>query len=232
MTKINNMMQQETPYKTIQRTKYIKFSAMSEKNSGCIFCNEGSTSSKRLTNNPDMIEKLVDCCNERLSLGQSYIKQLSDRLASLSESECKSGRYHSKCRKPIVNMSMIARLRCKRVRSDSPVCLARSPGRPINTTDSAWHKRTKSTPKASVCVFSSCSFCPNDTAGSIHRAFTDGIGESLIEIKLKTQDDHVITCVSELEGAGDASALEKYYHRTCLGQLSAPTRQYFIAMSW
>ena len=24
------------------------------------------------------------------------------------------------------------------------------------------------------------------------------------------------TCVSQLEGAGDASALEKYYHRTCL----------------
>ncbi len=24
------------------------------------------------------------------------------------------------------------------------------------------------------------------------------------------------TCMSELEGAGDASALEKYYHRTCL----------------
>ena len=24
------------------------------------------------------------------------------------------------------------------------------------------------------------------------------------------------TCVSELQGAGDASALEKYYHRTCL----------------
>ena len=41
------------------------------------------------------------------------------------------------------------------------------------------------------------------------------IGERLIEIK-KTQDDHVITCVSELEGAGDASALEKYYLRTCL----------------
>ena len=31
----------------------------------------------RLTNNPDMIDKLVDCCNERLSLGKSYIKQLS-----------------------------------------------------------------------------------------------------------------------------------------------------------
>ena len=75
---------------------------------------------------------------------------------------------------------------------------------------------TKSTPKAKVCVFSSCSFCPNDTAGSLHRAFSDRIGENLIEILLKTQDDHVITCVSELEGAGDASALEKYYHRTCL----------------
>ena len=81
-------------------------------------------------------------------------------------------------------MSMIARLRSKRVRSDSPVCLARSPGRP--------------------------------TRGSLHRAFSNGIGESLIEIKLKTQDDHVRTCVSELEGAVDASALEKYYHMTCL----------------
>ena len=62
MTKITNMMHQKTPYKTIQRTKYIvqvvvcKLAAMSEKNSVCITCNEGSTSSKRLlTNNPDMI---------------------------------------------------------------------------------------------------------------------------------------------------------------------------------
>ena len=107
-------------------------------------------------------------------------------------------------------MSMIARLRSKRVRSDSPVCLARSPGRPINPTDPARPQRTKSTPKAKVCVFSSCSFCPNYNAGSLHRAFSDGIGESLIEIKLKTQDDHMRTCVSELECAGDASALEKY----------------------
>ena len=112
---------------------------MYEKNSECIICNEGSTSSKRLTNNPDMIDTFFYCCNERLSLGQSYIKQLSDRLASLSESERKYGRYHSKCRKPIVS---IARPRSKRVRSDSPVCLARSPGRPINMTDSALPKRT------------------------------------------------------------------------------------------
>ena len=67
-----------------------------------------------------------------------------------------------------------------------------------------------------MCVFSSCSCCPNDTAGSLHCAFSNGIGESLIEIELKTQDGHVRTCVSELEGAGDASALEKYYHRTFL----------------
>ena len=102
------MMHQETLYKTIQRTKYIvqvvvrKLAAMSEKNSVCIICNKGSTSSKILTNNPDMIDKLVDCCNERLSLGQSYIKQLSDRLASLNESERKCVRYHRECRKPIV----------------------------------------------------------------------------------------------------------------------------------
>ena len=139
-------------------------------------------------------------------LGQSDIKQLSDRLASLSESERKYVCYQSKCRKHIVNMSMIARLRSKRVRSDSPVCLARSPGRSINTTDSAWPKRTTSS--QGVCVLSSCSFCPNYTAGSLNRAFSDGRGESLIEIKLKTQDNHVRTCASELGGAEDASALE------------------------
>ena len=55
------MMHQETLYKTIQRTKCIvqivvsKLAAMSEKNSVCIICNKGSTSSKRLTNNHDMI---------------------------------------------------------------------------------------------------------------------------------------------------------------------------------
>ena len=68
------------------RAFLFKLAAMSEKNSVCIICNEGSTSSKRLTNNPDMIDKLVDCCKERLSLVQSDTKQLSDRLASLSES--------------------------------------------------------------------------------------------------------------------------------------------------
>ncbi len=77
---------------------------MSEKNSVYIICNEGSTSSKILTNNPDMIDKLIDCCYERLSLGQSDIIQLSDRLASLSESERKYVCYHSECRKPIVNI--------------------------------------------------------------------------------------------------------------------------------
>ena len=107
----------------------------------------------RLTNNPDTIDKLVDCCNERLSLGQRFIKQLSDRLASLSESERKFGRYLGKCRKPIVNMSMTARLTSKRVRSDSPVCLARSPGRPINTTESARPKR-KNLPQQPMFVYS------------------------------------------------------------------------------
>ena len=116
-----------------------------------------------------MIDKLVDCCNERLSLGQSDIKQLSDRLASLSESE-------RKLRDRLGALS--TRLTLHGLRRQN---------------------------LANVCVFSSCSFCPNDTAGSLHRDFSNGIGESLIEIKLKTQDDHVRTCVSELEGAGDAS---------------------------
>ena len=38
------------------------------------------------------------------------------------------------------------------------------------------------------------------------------MGENFLEIKLKTQDDQVRICVSELEDASDASTLKKYYH--------------------
>ena len=62
---------------------------MDEQNQGqsvCIICNESPTSNKGLVNNQQMIDGLVSC-NERLSLGdgQSDIKELTDRLASLSD---------------------------------------------------------------------------------------------------------------------------------------------------
>ena len=187
---------------------------MSEKNSVCIICSEGASSNKRLINNPDMIDELVYCCNERLFFGQSEFKHLTDRVSSLSVSERPSACYHSECRKPIVNKSMIERLRSKRVRDDSNTCLAPGPGRPSNAT--VRPKRSKTVPKAEICLFSTCSFCPKDTSEPLHRVFSNNMGENFIEIKLKTQDDLIRTCVSDLEGAGDASALEKYYHRKCL----------------
>ena len=77
----------------------------------CIICHEGAAPNKSLISNPEMIEHLYESCKERLSLGQADIKSLTDRLASLSEVERKSAYYHSECRKPIVNRSMIKRLR-------------------------------------------------------------------------------------------------------------------------
>ena len=55
----------------------------------CVICNEGSTQpSKKLISSSEMITDLVKCCNDRLSLGElEMIKQLCDRLNSLSESE-------------------------------------------------------------------------------------------------------------------------------------------------
>ena len=90
-----------------------------------------------------MIHDLHHCCNERLTLGQSDIKQLADRLASLNESECESVCY-SECRKPIVNKKLIERLRGKRAWSnDSPACPAPGPRRPSSTETSARPKRKK-----------------------------------------------------------------------------------------
>ena len=64
------------------------------------------------------------------------------------------------------------------------------------------------------CAF--CSFCPGETVKDLHRVFSDQVGTTLLEIKNNTQDDQVRTCVSEFVDAGDASALEKHYHRNCL----------------
>jgi len=39
---------------------------------------------------------------------------------------------------------------------------------------------------------------------------------TFLQIKLKTTDDHVRTCLFDLEQVGDAATLEKHYHRNCL----------------
>ena len=182
----------------------------------CIICNEGATSSRRLVSNPDMIEDLIRCCEERVALGDLDLKHLCDRLSSLSESDRKCVCYHSECRKPIVNKIMIERLRGKRSMYESAACSSRGPGRPSSSFESTRPKRTKTNPKSQMCLFSTCSFCSNDQSETLHRVYTDNVGENLLEIKHKTQDDQVRTCVSELESPGDASALEKHYHKKCL----------------
>lgn len=163
-----------------------------------------------------MVADLVKCCNERLSLGELEIKQLCDRLNSLSESEKSSVYYHSECRKPLVNKVNIERLRTKRSRCESPASSLRGPGRPSCSSDTPRPKRTKNVPKSQICVFSPCGFCPKDNTEPLHRVASDRVGKTLIDIKQNTVNDQVRTCVSELVDIGDASALEKWYHRACL----------------
>lgn len=189
---------------------------MSEKNEVCVICKEGATPNKRLLNNPAMINDLLQSCRERVSLGQSEIQQLTDHLSGLYEQELKSVYYHSECRKPIVNKSLIERLKGKRSRSDSPECSRRGPGRPSSTAEPARPKRLKAVPKEEVCLFSSCGFCSNAGSEPLHRVLSNAMGKRLLEIKQQTKDDQVRICVADLEDVGDASALEKYYHRTCL----------------
>ena len=184
----------------------------------CVICNEGSTQpSKKLISSSEMITDLVKCCNERLSLGELEIKQLCDRLNSLSETEKISVYYHSECRKPLVNKVNIERLsRTKRSSCESPSSSLHRPGRPSSSGETPRPKRAKIVPKSQICMFSPCEFCPKDNTEPLHRVESDSMGKTLIEIKQHTVNDQVRTCVSELVDVGDASALEKWYHRTCL----------------
>jgi len=68
-----------------------------------------------------MITDLLTYCRERVSLGQSEYQKLTDTLSGFNELELKSVYYHGECRKPIVNNSLIERLRGMRIRPDSPI---------------------------------------------------------------------------------------------------------------
>ena len=106
----------------------------------------------------------------------------------------------------------------KTSRSDSPVASSslRKRGRPSISGDTPRSKRTKTVPKVQICMFSSCSFCPADKNEPLHRVESDSMDKTLIDIKQNTVNDQVRTCLSEILDAGDASALERWYHRTCL----------------
>ncbi|KAG0721901.1 hypothetical protein GWK47_045511 [Chionoecetes opilio] len=104
----------------------------------------------------------------------------------------------------------------KRSRTDSPVCAPRGPGRPSSAVGSVRPKRSKTIPKEQVCLFSNCDFCPKNDSEPLHRVLTDSMGKTLLQIKQKTQMTRVRVSVADLEEPGDASALEKHYHRTCL----------------
>jgi len=168
----------------------------------CVICNDDATATKRLINNPDMVEELVSCSRERLNLGQSDIKQLADHLTSLIESERRLAHYHSECRKPIVNKSKIERLKSKRDRSDSPVC--RGPGRPSTFLNSE-----PNLPQRCTCPDDNTEPL-HDNTEPLHRVFSDTMGENLLQIKLNTKNDNVRTCLAELQDAGDACARENY----------------------
>lgn len=119
---------------------------MSEEDGVCVTCKECATSKKRLVNNPVMTDELLQRYQE-VSLGdtQSDIHWLQNYLSSLNE-ELRSVRYHSECRKPIVNKAKIERLR-KRSRTDSPVCPPREPERPSSAAGSVQPNRSKTIPK-------------------------------------------------------------------------------------
>ena len=181
----------------------------------CIICHEGAYATRRLVSNPSMLQELLNCCIERVELGQTDMRTLADHLESLNETEQASVQYHSECRKPIVNKSKINRLRMKRTVLDSPGCSQRRPGRPSSEVD-ARPKRSKTVQKTEACMFAPCKFCSGDGHEALHRVFSDNMGHTFLKMKLETQDDLVRTSLSDLFQVGDVAVLEKHYHRNCL----------------
>ena len=161
------------------------------KNPFCVICNEGETSKKSLVCNPAMIEDLVSCCRERVSAGETKFDELLKHLSGLNEEEVKTVQYHNECRKPIVNKTVIARLKIKRSRTESLISSARGPGRPPSTPESVRPKRSKTVAKEEICLFTRCDFCFIDGSDPLHKVLSDAMGGTLLQIKQQTLDDQV-----------------------------------------
>lgn len=177
----------------------------------CVICGKRDTPTNRLLNQPEMITDLIQCCTERVALGQSETQDIVDRLTGINKSDkiC----YHSSCRKPLVNKSKLNRLREAVGRGTE------GPGRPpvANAFDTKRPNREKRVPKEEVCMFSTCSFCPGvTTPNALHQVMSDAAGQKLLNIKSNTLDDQIRVCVADIEDVGDAAAKEKRYHKKCL----------------
>ena len=162
-----------------------------DKNFVSVICREGETSKKGLICNPLMIEDLVSCCRERVSLGETKFEELLNFFSGLNEGGVKTVKYHNDCRKPIVNKIMIARLKSKRSRTDSPSSSGGGPGRPPSTPDSARPKRSKTVAKEEICLFARCDFCGIDRSDPLHKVLSNAMGGTLLQIKQKTLNDQV-----------------------------------------
>ena len=115
---------------------------MSDVSLSCVVCtivHDNRHSSNLLVNEPgvDHIQDILNVATERVNLGDLELQPLVEYLSGLSPSELVKVRYHSICRKSIVNKTTLDRAR-KRVQPDSPsaeddtVCQPskRSRGRP------------------------------------------------------------------------------------------------------
>ena len=182
----------------------------------CIVCGGENSRKNPCTKKPKIedVSDTLDRCQLLKNSGDHEVTPLLQRLLrAQGENLLGSVRYHSECRKPIMHE--------KRKRSYSESAISKTPakpGRPAVLSPEARPKRSASAmpPKEARCMFSSCTFCTTDPYTDVHKVLTDAMGEKLIYIKNNTKVDSVRVCVSDLEGIGKASSLEKHYHVACL----------------
>lgn len=183
----------------------------------CVVC---KSDSKPIVSDPSItqIRDLLHHAKRMVELGEVHVRPLSDFMSSLSESELEQVRYHSHCRKKIVNKPLLERAERRRAHSDShsPAQPAKR-GRPANSsTPNRTHRNASVIPKETVCIFASPSGKCKYHEEELHKVVSINRGQTLLDIQSNTIDDHIRASLSSLHQPGDAHAQEKWYHSSCL----------------
>ena len=182
----------------------------------CIICNAKTSKANPVIKKPPDEEKakdLLDRCKLLKQNGDNSVTNVLQRILGAKQAGLfGSVVYHSECRKPLMHE--------KRKLSFGEPCSSATPlkkvGRPGKTAPEERPKRIPTAPKEKKCMFSSCDFCPPASNEGIHKIETDNVGAQLLYVKNNTKVDAVRVCVADLVDPGDASSIERHYHRPCL----------------
>ena len=181
----------------------------------CIICSfyENYPQGKTVVEAPnhDIIASILSYAKQRLSYGESKFKPLTEFMEIYLSGALKDLRYHTHCRKKVVNSQLLNRAKKRRSDADDSNLLElqrrRGQQNLILFVGTKGYRLIHQNQKFAFIRWDE---------ETLSKVVSDERGDQLLRIKNNTSAGQVRIALATLEIKGDASAQELYYHVNCI----------------